>query len=204
MEKYVIQPRSNNIMYTICCEFNTALISDLEKFFTSHYLKDFLERHIIGQVDITTSEHRESYIHIYLNSNGGDVDIAIAMYEVFTNMIKYQHPGIKIVIHMTGKIHSAAILFCGVGDYRVLYSGTSMLFHGVAYDSQKRSTEFTLQERVEIVKFYNNTMKKYYFASGYFLPLVDDLFADINTDRYLTHEEIIEGNIATHYSHLYT
>ncbi len=176
--------------------FNDDMIQKITKFYIEKEFQNFVQKFFEKKEEI-------GYVDIYINSSGGNLNDAILARELIENHIKSQSSNIKIVVHLIGMCHSASILFIGVGDIRVLYQSTTMVFHGVTSDENGRKTLGYNQRIVEKSNFLNSVMEKYYMQSGFKKDFVDDLFKDLNNDRFITHEEMIYGGIVTHVSPSY-
>jgi ATP-dependent Clp protease protease subunit len=89
-------------------------------------------------------------IFVYIMSEGGDVDIGIAMYELLRTAVS------PIITVGVGAVCSMAVLLLQAGDHRVITQSTSLLIHDgtVAFQGALHSTKLHMDQSVKTHAWY--------------------------------------------------
>lgn len=74
--------------------------------------------------------YRNKPISLFLTTNGGDTDEALAIYDVI------KHTKTPVNIYALGRCYSAGFVILLAGEYKLAYPNTNFMFHELSYDPQ--------------------------------------------------------------------
>lgn len=154
----------------------------------THFLYSSIDRWSTYELSQFLLDHKDENIIIRINSNGGNVDDGIAMY----NLLQSYRGSVTTIVD--GKCNSAAILVFCAGDKRYMNLGTTMFLHKVSLDSIYGANADDLRKHADTVeKFEQIILSIYMRAIG---KSDDDTLQKLkdmmNNETLLTAEEAVE------------
>lgn len=100
-------------------------------------------------------------LYIYMNSWGGELDVAFAMVNIIEGLKK---AGVTVVIEAPGMLGSAAVFVYSSASSRVAGESTILMFHplslGGAVIKKEKANELFTHTAIKILKKYSNLTEK--------------------------------------------
>jgi ATP-dependent Clp protease protease subunit len=141
---------------------------------------------VVGQLLYLESEDSTEDINIYINSNGGSVHAALAIYDV----MQYIKPDVRTIAYGTAASAASLILTAGTPGKRLCLPHTKILLHqplvmGNGITGQVTDIEI---EAEQLVKTKEELHKIYAKLTG---QKISTIRKDLNRDYWLTPEEAV-------------
>ena len=148
---------------------------------------------VVGQLLYLESEDSQEDINIYINSPGGSVHSALAIYDV----MQYIKPDIRTIAYGTAASAASLILTAGTPGKRMCLPHTKILLHqphimGHGITGQVTDIEI---EAEQLVKTKEELHRIYSKLTG---QRITTIRKDLNRDYWLTPEEAIDYGLIDH------
>jgi ATP-dependent Clp protease protease subunit len=142
---------------------------------------------VVAQMLYLESQDEDSDIHIYINSNGGSVHAALAIYDA----IQYVRPDVSTIAFGTAASAASLILAAGTAGKRYCLPHTKILLHqplvmSPGIDGQVTDIEITAEQ---LVKTKEELHKIYSKVTG---QNITRIRKDLNRDHWLTPKEAVD------------
>ena len=142
---------------------------------------------VVAQMLYLESQDEDSDIHIYINSNGGSVHAALAIYDA----IQYVRPAVSTIAFGTAASAASLILAAGTAGKRYCLPHTKILLHqplvmSPGIDGQVTDIEITAEQ---LVKTKEELHKIYSKVTG---QNITRIRKDLNRDHWLTPKEAVD------------
>lgn len=124
-------------------------------------------------------------LHVYINSPGGDVFTAQAIYSMLRNF------GAYIVVHVDGIAASAASLIAMAGDEIIMPANAMMMIHNPSAGAYGQAAD--LRKGADVLDKIRDTMIVAYGRTG---KDRDELIAMLDAETWMTGEEAVEAKFA--------
>ncbi|ACL70243.1 ATP-dependent Clp endopeptidase proteolytic subunit ClpP [Halothermothrix orenii] len=155
--------------------------------FLGHPINDELSNLIIAQLLFLEAEDPDKDIHLYINSPGGSVTAALAMYDT----IQYIKPDVATICMGQAASAGALLLASGTKGKRYALPNARVMIHQPAGGVQGKATEaeIHIKELLRLRERLNEILSKHTGKS------VEQISKDVEQDYFMTAEEALEYGI---------
>lgn len=109
---------------------NIYINEDIEEYITKKVIEQITEINAYDEEQrLENVYYKANPINLFLTTNGGNVEEALAIYDIIKNSKT------PVDIYVLGKCYSAGFVILGAGTHRFAYPNTTFMTHELSYNS---------------------------------------------------------------------